>query len=655
VQAPLIPSDLPVLRRALAVSVLVHLVLGAVGHFVPKVERKHEADLVDIEVAPLPPAVEALPEEVARVPEQGAPGNDETDDPSAASTTPRQTDEGIPADAGVDAPPDAPPDAPIDAPPDAPIDAPPKKPDAAPLVAEADAGVADAAQVALADAGTEAGDDAAKVAIVDAGVAEHDAATVAIVDAGVAEHDAAIVAIVDAGVAEHDAAIVAIADAGVAGSDAAIVAVVDAGVDAALVAAVDAGAGAANGSGATVASGANDAGAGSGATVASGANDAGATVASGGRGDAGATGNANIVGAAGSGAGFGSGSGAGSGSGVGSSSIAFQAGSGSGVAGQTNEPAVDGAPTTAGTAANLLTYFPQGHMLTVLIRFDRLRGTEWAAQAEKLIAPLPDYQFLFGGQTANVTEKLETLVVSTFSPRDINATTLVGRTLLGRAGLRDMLSAAAPVTWSTTKSGLLGKRTQVYRGDKRVFLSPFKGWFLLAPPKDLGSLAPAPGDQDAIVATAKQPAWLSNIRTIEKESGTDARGPSLVVTLALGGKRFDLGDNDFGLGIKSLPTPDRVSLAMELVKQGWLVRGNMRFVSEKEAKDFIAAAETVRDRVADSTVIQLAMGKPLARVVKNLSFARTGGRVSYVTSISIADARVIFDATAQQLDGQFRP
>ncbi len=278
-----------------------------------------------------------------------------------------------------------------------------------------------------------------------------------------------------------------------------------------------------------------------------------------------------------------------------------------------------------------------------------------AAQAERLIAPMPDYQFQFGGQAANITDKLDTLVVSTFSPKDINATTLVGRTQLGRSGLRDLLSAAAPVTWSATKSGLLGKRSRAYRGDKRVFVSPYQGWFLLAQPTDLGSLATVTTDLDAVVATAKQPAWLAGIRTIEKESGTDARGPALVVTLALDGKRFDLGENDFGLGIKTLPTPDRLSLAMELVKQGWLVRGNMRFGSEKDAKEFIAAAETVRDRVGDSTAIQLVIGKPLARVVKNLSFARTGGRVSYATSVSIADARAILAVTAQQLDGYFRP
>jgi hypothetical protein len=51
--------------------------------------------------------------------------------------------------------------------------------------------------------------------------------------------------------------------------------------------------------------------------------------------------------------------------------------------------------------------------------------------------------------------------------------------------------------------------------------------------------------------------------------------------------------------------------------------------------------------------LQLALGKPIARVVANLSFARTGPRVSYTTSISIADARAILAVAAQQLDAYF--
>ena len=93
---------------------------------------------------------------------------------------------------------------------------------------------------------------------------------------------------------------------------------------------------------------------------------------------------------------------------------------------------------------------------------------------------------------------------------------------------------------------------------------------------------------------------------------------------------------------------------MELVKQGWLVRGNMRFASDAEAAELIASVQQLQQRIADSRAIQLVIGKPIAHVIANLAFARTGPRVSYATSISIADARALLAAAAQQLDQYFR-
>ena len=329
-------------------------------------------------------------------------------------------------------------------------------------------------------------------------------------------------------------------------------------------------------------------------------------------------------------------------------------GVGSGSAGPTTEPGVEGAPTTAGTAANLISYFPKGHVVTALIRFDRLRGTEWSQQTERLLRPMPDYQILFGPNDAQIADKLDTLVISSPAPKDATATTLVAHTKLPRAALRDFLGKTNPVAWSAAKGGMLGTRSgKLLPNDKRVFLGPFPEWFLLVQPSDLGPLTgAAAGDVDKVVATAKLPPWLAGIRKIEEESG-DPRGPALVLTIAMGGQTIELGDNDFGLGIKRVTTPERISLAMELVKQGWLVRGNMSFTSDKAATEFIAAAEMARQRIADSRALQLAVGKPVARVIANLRFARTGPRVSYTTSISIADARMILAVAAQQLDTYF--
>lgn len=587
-QGPLISTSATVLQRAVLVSIVLHAIFGSAMWVVHPSRAKPEAELVDIELAPVAPKAEALPAEVARDQEDLDGKVDETDPSKAASTipTPPEESSGYAVDAGIDAPPDAPPDAtpdaPVDAKPDAPVDA---KPDA-PVDAKPDALGEPSATDALpvADAPIDARPDATPMITADAEpTVPTDASPTPDADTSTT------VAIADAGVPEGTG---------------------DADVTAAL-------------------------------------------------GDAGTIGDATQIatGSAGEGAGS-AGSGAGAGSGSAGNSIAMLDGSGSGRPGQTDEPAVDGEPTTAGTAANLLTYFPKGHIVTALIRFDRMRGTEWAAQTERLLRPMPDYQLLFGNKgDAKIVDKLETLVISTPKPKDAAATTLVARTVMSRSALRDFLGASSKVAWSSTKGGVLGTRSgRMYQNDKRVFLSPFRGWFLLAQPTDLPNLlVPAKGNLDSIEATGRLPAWLGNIRSIEDESGgeKDKRGPALVVTLGLGGERIDLTGNDFGLGISKVSTPDRVSLAMELVKQGWLIRGNMRFASDKEAIEFIAIADGVKERVADSRAIQMVLGKQLVRVVANLSFARTGGRVSYATSVSIADARAILAALAQQLDSYF--
>jgi hypothetical protein len=321
------------------------------------------------------------------------------------------------------------------------------------------------------------------------------------------------------------------------------------------------------------------------------------------------------------------------------------------------EPAVDGAPTTAGTAANLLAYFPAGHVITALVRFDRVRGTEWGPITEKLLQPLPDYKLVFGARNAQLVDKFDTLVISSPSPKDMIATTIVGHTTLTRPQLRALLDTpATPVAWSAAKGGLLGRRTGTLpQGDTRVFLSPFAGWFLLAQPGDLRGLTTATrGNIDRAEATAALPAWLGSIRSIEKESG-DTRGPALVVTAGFQPSRRPLPPGaDIMLGVKSVPMPDRVSVAMELVTQGWLVRGNLRFARESDATELVTAVATAQQRVKDSRLLAVPLKQQhVYNAIIGLSLQRTGVRVSYATSISIADARVLLAATATALDDYF--
>jgi hypothetical protein len=352
---------------------------------------------------------------------------------------------------------------------------------------------------------------------------------------------------------------------------------------------------------------------------------------------------------------------------------AIDAAQGSGAPGMDTQPAVDGAPTSAGTAANLLAYFPPGHQITVLIRFDRLRKTEWAEPATRLFKPMPDYGALFGGRDVALADQLDMLVISSPRPRDATATTLVGHTQLSRAQMRAFLAnPAAPIEWSATKGGMFGKRTgKLFPNDRRVLLSPWHGWFVLAQPDDLvGLLGAAKGNLDAIEVKGKLPPWLATIRTIEQETvespkpdakakpggspkpGDDQRGPALVLTLRGAGKRYDIPD--LGIGVTTAPSPERLSLAMELVKQGWLVRGNIVFASESDATEFVQTVQDVQTRIMDSRILSGLLKKQHAlNAITGLSLARTGARVSYATSISIADARALLAAAAQTLDAYF--
>jgi hypothetical protein len=304
-----------------------------------------------------------------------------------------------------------------------------------------------------------------------------------------------------------------------------------------------------------------------------------------------------------------------------------------------------GGALSAGTAADLLGYFPSGHVVSVLLRLDRVRGTEWSAATEKVLAPMPDYRALVGARDVHVADLFETLVVSSYDPRRVDATTLVARTAMPPAELRRFLDQPdAPVGWSVARGGMLGRRgpsPRLFPGDQRVFLAPAPGWLVLAQPADLGALTGAgTGELDAARAVpGTLPPWLERVQTIEAEAGAED-GPAVVVTVGSKGRRVRLPE--LGLGVASVPAPERGSLALTVDKRGFLVRGNLRFTSGEAAAEFVASATAVRTKVLDLRVYSALLKK--ARVynaVKGLSLAQTGSRVSYATSISIADARAL--------------
>lgn len=310
---------------------------------------------------------------------------------------------------------------------------------------------------------------------------------------------------------------------------------------------------------------------------------------------------------------------------------------------------------SAGTNANLLGYMPAGHVVTVLVRLDRLRGTEWADRVDALLRPLPDHRSLVGELNVRLADTFELLVVSSPAPQDATATTLVARTAQAPAELRDFLDQPdAPVAWTAVRGGALGRRgrsPRVIPGDPRVFLAWQPGWMTLTQPAQLGGLtATRAGPLDRAAAAADLPPWLARVATIADESG-EPTGPALMVTAAgVFGAQIPM----LGADGAAIPAPERLTLTVEVVAQGLLLRGTLRYADDGAAATAQHALERLRaDLLARYGRVPVLGGIPLVTVLRGLSFQRTGRRLNVASSASIADGRALVDLATAVVTSHF--
>lgn len=312
-----------------------------------------------------------------------------------------------------------------------------------------------------------------------------------------------------------------------------------------------------------------------------------------------------------------------------------------------------GPPPSPGTMANLSTYMPRGHVMTAMIRFDRLRGTPWQAAAERLLAPTPDYRMLVGDRALRFTDLFETFVISTSDPRDALATTLLARFRGGRSKLREILTTReTPVRWYAGKGGLIGQRSpgaRVPTADQRVFVSPLSDWIMLAQPTDVSAaVVPTSGDPDTAITQLGLPTWLR----IEREAGVGKSGPALVLTFTEGKSFSPRGAAGRTLGT---PVPQHGTFTMELVDGGFVVRGNLTFATDADAAAFVSTLLMARDRALKDTKVLLAVSVAGGlNAARGLSLRQFGARVSYATSISGADATTMFRLVERSVMDYFK-
>ncbi|HUH04524.1 MAG TPA: hypothetical protein VML75_21155 [Kofleriaceae bacterium] len=310
------------------------------------------------------------------------------------------------------------------------------------------------------------------------------------------------------------------------------------------------------------------------------------------------------------------------------------------------------APGPPGADSDLTAYFPKGELVTVLVRLDRFRGTPWAEPLENIFRPMPDYRALVGNRKVTMAERFDTLVVSSPTPSEVTATTVVVRYGQAPKKMRTFLDhKSSPVKWRASRGGALGQRTPgpaVAAHDRRVFLMPLPGLVMLVRPNLLGGLPqPASTGLDAFPAEATLPAWMRLVPTIERESGVD-NGPAAVVTTR--GLTDEL-DIPF---VGKVAGPRRTTLAMTLDKRGFIIQGNLLFDDAARAAAFIIKANELKKLATETLGGKLALAPFHAyNAVKGLSFNQVGAKVAFATSISVADAQAMTNYGAELLKVYF--
>jgi hypothetical protein len=306
-----------------------------------------------------------------------------------------------------------------------------------------------------------------------------------------------------------------------------------------------------------------------------------------------------------------------------------------------------------GASADLRTYAPQSDKIAVLLRYDRLRGTPWAALADAIVAPMPDYRSIVGDRKVALADMFQSLLISTRNPTNPIATNLVARTHLSPAEIRRFLNhPAQPVSWQLARGGMLGTRGDSelkHERDRRVYLMPLPGMVVLTAPRHLGVLvepgpAPsnvpsnatgtAPGTDSPRAADSDLPGWLSRARSVDNEAGVDS---DVIAVVTVGGLRRDeIAVPELG----SVPTPVRFSLALEMAKVGFYVRGTLAFATPELARQFEVQVNQGRKQMLGNRFTQLMLRNLHAlHALEGLTLRRRGQLVTYATSISNADAK----------------
>jgi hypothetical protein len=296
---------------------------------------------------------------------------------------------------------------------------------------------------------------------------------------------------------------------------------------------------------------------------------------------------------------------------------------------------------------DLSTYGPKGSRLTVLLRLDRLRDTDYVTLLDSLLQRLPDRRDLLEGTELDLFKSFDALLVATPHPLDPSVTFLAARHHLEDAQLRAALSRGAKATertlvWRSEGGRPVGERRPLHGAqpgkppsrDDRLILLPAPGLAIVTPPAYRALLmAPrASGasdggtEPDASTADGGAPAsvdWATMLERIDAEEGLMPEGGVAMLSAV---DIFKTAEGSGGLPpvVYGMEVPASASAVIALDDGGTALDIEGQFPAEASAVHWEQSWPNIQYRLATNPFVMI--GGYYA-IVKRVTFERDGSTI----------------------------
>jgi hypothetical protein len=303
--------------------------------------------------------------------------------------------------------------------------------------------------------------------------------------------------------------------------------------------------------------------------------------------------------------------------------------------------------TAPAPSNDLSSYGPKGSRLTILLRLDRLRGSDYVAPVDALLQRLPDRRDLLEGTGLDLFESFDALLIATPHPLDPSVTFLAARHRLDDAALRAALNRGAKATdrviaWRTQAGRPVGER-RPRRGlppgaasrDDRLIVLAAPGLAIVTPPAYRALLmaprAPAPvpdggaapdgadgGAPDGGAPGAA--AWATMLDRIDAEEGLiPLDGVAMVSAVDI----FKTSAHASGVPpvLYGMEVPSAVSAVIGLDDDGVFLDLDGQFPVEGQARHWEDEWPTIQHKLAANPIVLLTGFSPL---VSHATLTRDG-------------------------------